>query len=130
MAGFFKRRGRDPESSQMGGEAELREPPGQPALTFEPPRRGAAPPADRARSDAEHASAAEVARLGEELRREIEAELAATRRQRVEVEAELAASRRRRAEIEAELAATRAEPEQRVPRLAAVESPSAHIRRG
>jgi hypothetical protein len=130
MPRFFRRHGRDPEPSQMGGEAESREPPEQPPLTFEPPRRGAGLPAGRARPDAERATAAEVVRLGEELRREIEAELAATRRQRVEVEAELAASRRRRAEVEAELAATRREPEQTVPRLAAVESPSAHVRRG
>ncbi len=131
MAGFLRRRGRDPEPSEVvGDETEFKEPPEQPDLTFEPPRRGAPLPAGRARPDAQPASPTEIVRLGEELKREMAAELAATRRQRVEVEAELAATRRQRAEIDAELAATRSQPNETGPHLAAVESPSAHVRRG
>ena len=135
MAGIFKRRGRGSEpSEEVAGEEVSSEPiagatiAGEAAVMFEPPRRGAVPRARRARADADAARAAEIARLSEDLKRELEAELAATRRQRAEVEAELAAARRRRAEIERELAAMQTEAAG--PRLVAVEPPSAQARRG
>jgi TATA-binding protein-associated factor Taf7 len=90
MAGIFRRRGRGSEPSEgVASEPLPGAPKGEkPGLTFEPPRRTAAPPdrdgkggiatassspgpgADRARPDADEGGAAEVARLREELKRE------------------------------------------------------------
>jgi hypothetical protein len=172
MAGIFRRRGRGSEPSDaVASEAVpgAREG-GEPVLPFEPPRRGAAPPArdreggtarassppvpgaDRARPDAEEGSAAEVARLREELKREqadkaralAEAErrlVRALAEQRTELEeearvrvAEVARLRaelaRERAEIEAELATRLRLLDDTESHLAAVEQPSAHAPRG
>jgi hypothetical protein len=150
MAGIFRRRGRGSEPSE-GGASEAA--PGEAPLPFEPPRRGAArastPPV---RTDAAEASAAEVARLREELKREradkaralAEAErrlIRALAEQRTELEeearervTEVARLReeltRERAEIEAELAAHRRLLEQTEPHVAAMERSSAHAPRG
>jgi TATA-binding protein-associated factor Taf7 len=167
MAGIFRRRGRGSEPGKpVASEAVSSEP----GLAFEPPRRAAARPArdaeggtarassppvpgaDHARPDSEQGSAAEVARLREELERE-QAEKAralaeADRRlvqalaeQRTQLEAEarkrvteVARLReeltRERAEIEAELATTRRQLAETEPLIAAMEQPSAHPPRG
>jgi hypothetical protein len=110
MAGFFWRRGSANEPSEglairaVSSQASRRDTSGSAsngkddAVTASNPRVGS-----------ETEDGAEVTRLGQELMREIQAELDATRRQRSEIEAELDATRRQRSEIEAELDATRRE---------------------